>query len=120
MIKVLYEDNHLIAVNKPWGMLVQGDQTGDVTMADYVKQYIKDRYKKPGAVYLGIPHRIDRVVSGLVIYARTSKALERMNKMFRDQEVEKTYIISIRINPAMCLKLTISKVIGQKMPSVRS
>ncbi|MDG1297923.1 MAG: RluA family pseudouridine synthase [Saprospiraceae bacterium] len=91
MIQVLYEDNHLIAVNKPWGVLVQGDQTGDLTMADYVKQYIKDRYNKPGAVYLGIPHRLDRVVSGLVIYARTSKALERMNAMFREQEVEKTY-----------------------------
>ena len=91
MIQVLYEDNHLIAVNKPWGVLVQGDQTGDLTMADYVKQYIKDRYNKPGAVYLGIPHRLDRVVSGLVIYARTSKALERMNAMFREQEIEKTY-----------------------------
>lgn len=90
-IQVLFEDNHLIAVNKPAGLLVQGDKTGDVTLADWVKRYIKDRYKKPGAVFLGIIHRLDRPVSGVVIFARTSKALTRMNALFRDRAIEKTY-----------------------------
>lgn len=89
--RVLYEDNHLIAVSKPAGMLVQGDATGDKTLADWVKQYIKDRYNKPGAVFLGIIHRLDRPVSGVVIFARTSKALTRMNEAFRDQKVGKVY-----------------------------
>lgn len=90
-IQVLYEDNHLIAVNKPAGWLVQGDITGDTTLADWVKVYIKNRYQKPGDVYLGIIHRLDRPVSGAVIFARTSKGLERMNRLFRDREVQKTY-----------------------------
>lgn len=90
-IQVLYEDNHLIAVNKPAGWLVQGDATGDTTLADWVKVYIKNRYNKPGEVFLGIIHRLDRPVSGVVIFARTSKALERMNRMFHDREVQKTY-----------------------------
>ena len=81
-LEVLYEDNHIIAVNKPAGMLVQGDETGDTPLVDIVKEYIKFRYKKPGDVFLGVVHRIDRPVSGVVIYARTSKALERLNAMF--------------------------------------
>ncbi|MCB0630869.1 MAG: RluA family pseudouridine synthase [Saprospiraceae bacterium] len=91
-IQVLYEDNHLIAVNKPAGWLVQGDATGDTTLADWVKVYIKNRYQKPGDVFLGVIHRIDRPVSGAVIFARTSKALERMNRLFHDREVQKTYL----------------------------
>ncbi|MCB0704240.1 MAG: RNA pseudouridine synthase [Saprospiraceae bacterium] len=91
IFQILYEDNHLIAVNKPAGWLVQGDQTGDRPLAEYVKDYIRDRYKKPGAVYLGTIHRLDRPVSGVVVFARTSKALTRMNKMFHDRKVEKTY-----------------------------
>lgn len=91
-IQVLYEDNHLIAVNKPAGWLVQGDATGDTTLADWVKVYIKNRYGKPGDVFLGVIHRIDRPVSGAVVFARTSKALERMNRLFRDREVQKTYL----------------------------
>lgn len=91
-IKVLYEDNHLIAVNKPAGWLVQGDATGDTTLADWAKVYIKNRYQKPGEVFLGIIHRLDRPVSGVVLFARTSKGLERMNALFRERKVEKTYL----------------------------
>ncbi len=90
-IEVLYEDNHLIAVNKPTGLLVQGDKTGDETLADLVKAYIKKAYNKPGEVYLGIVHRLDRPVSGVVLFARTSKALKRLNKMFADRETKKVY-----------------------------
>lgn len=91
-MQILHEDNHLIAVNKPAGWLVQGDETGDTPLSEWVKRYIKDRYKKPGAVFLGVIHRLDRPVSGVVIFARTSKALERMNKLFADREIEKTYL----------------------------
>jgi len=90
-IQVLFEDNHLIAVNKPGGMLSQGDITKDATIGDWVKRYIKDRYNKPGAVFLGIIHRLDRPVSGVVIFARTSKALTRMNELFKKRAIEKTY-----------------------------
>ncbi len=90
-LEIIYEDNHLIAVNKPAGVLVQGDKTGDQTLADQVKWYIKNRYQKPGDVYLGIIHRIDRPVSGTVLFARTSKALTRMNEMFAKRQVEKVY-----------------------------
>lgn len=88
---VLYEDNHLILVNKTGGLLVQGDDTHDETLADQVKKYIKKKYGKPGDVFLGIIHRLDRPVSGVVAFARTSKALERMNALFRDRKVTKTY-----------------------------
>ena len=98
-IKVLYEDNHLIAVNKPTGWLVQGDQTGDETLSDWVKNYIKVRYEKPGDVFLGVIHRLDRPVSGTIIFARTSKALERMNKLFHDREVQKTYWAIVNTRP---------------------
>ena len=88
---ILYEDNHLIAVNKAVGEIVQGDKTGDTPLCDLVKAYIKEKYAKPGAVYLGVAHRLDRPVSGVVLFARTSKALARLNDMFRNQEVKKTY-----------------------------
>ena len=88
---ILYEDNHLIAVNKTVGEIVQGDKTGDTPLCDLVKAYIKEKYAKPGAVYLGVAHRLDRPVSGVVLFARTSKALARLNDMFRNQEVKKTY-----------------------------
>jgi len=90
-LEVLYEDNHIIAVNKRPGDLVQGDQTGDATLADEVKAYIKKKYNKPGEVFLGIVHRIDRPVSGVVLFARTSKALSRLNKMFQEKSIKKTY-----------------------------
>ncbi len=88
---ILFEDNHLLIVNKNAGMLVQGDRTGDKPLAEHCKTYIKKRYQKPGAVFLGVVHRLDRPVSGVVVFARTSKALERMNKLFREKAVKKTY-----------------------------
>ena len=88
---ILYEDNHLIAVKKLPGEIVQADKTGDETLADKVKDYIKIKYNKPGDVFLGIIHRIDRPVGGVVVFARTSKALIRMNKQFQDKLIEKTY-----------------------------
>jgi 23S rRNA pseudouridine1911/1915/1917 synthase len=99
--QVLYEDNHLIAVNKPSGMLVQGDETGDTPLSELVKRYIKLQYDKPGEVFLGVIHRLDRPVSGVVVFARTSKALERMNKLFHDRNIDKTYwaITAVRPNP---------------------
>lgn len=98
--KVIYEDNHLIAVNKPSGVLSQGDNTGDLPIAEYVKTYIKKKYKKPGDVFLGVIHRLDRPVSGVTIFARTSKALSRMNEIFRKREIQKTYLaISHRMTP---------------------
>ena len=87
----IYEDNHIIVVAKQAGEIVQADKTGDRTLADDVKDYIKERYAKPGAVFLGIPHRLDRPVSGLCVLARTSKALARLNEMFRTGKVRKTY-----------------------------
>ncbi len=94
MLEVLYEDNHIIAVNKKISDIVQADKTGDVPLSDEVKAYIKQKYNKPGDVYLGIPHRIDRPVSGVVIFARTSKALTRLNKMFQEHEKEFTGFLS--------------------------
>jgi len=96
---VVYEDNHLIIVNKSSGVLVHEDKTGDMTLGDYVKQYIKEKYQKPGEVFLGTVHRLDRPVSGLVIMARTSKALERMNELFRKRDVQKTYWAITRRKP---------------------
>lgn len=90
-MKVLYEDNHIIIVNKSSGEIVQGDKTGDRTLADDVKAYIKEKYAKPGEVFLGVVHRLDRPVSGVVVFARTSKALARLNDMFRAGKVHKTY-----------------------------
>lgn len=90
-LHVLYEDNHLIVVNKQAGDIVQGDRTGDPTLADYIKSYIKEKYNKPGEVFLGTVHRLDRPASGVVVYARTSKALSRMNQMFKEKNIEKIY-----------------------------
>lgn len=90
-MKVLYEDNHIIIVSKRSGEIVQGDKTGDEPLSEMVKQYIKEKYHKPGAVFLGVVHRLDRPVWGLVVFARTSKALERLNRMFANGEVHKTY-----------------------------
>ena len=90
-MKVIYEDNHIIIVNKQAGEIVQGDKTGDRTLADDVKAYIKEKYAKPGDVFLGVVHRLDRPVSGVVVFARTSKALSRLNDMFRTGKIQKTY-----------------------------
>lgn len=88
---VVYEDNHLLVVSKSSGVLVQGDISGDKPLVEICKEYVGEKYQKPGAVFLGVVHRIDRPVSGLVIFARTSKALERMNALFRDNKINKTY-----------------------------
>ena len=90
-MQVVYEDNHIIIVSKRSGEIVQGDKTGDEPLSETVKQYIKEKYGKPGEVFLGVVHRLDRPVSGLVIFARTSKALTRLNKMFAEGDVHKTY-----------------------------
>jgi 23S rRNA pseudouridine1911/1915/1917 synthase len=98
-IVVIFEDNHLIAVNKPIGALVHGDETGDDTLADAVKRYIKVRYNKPGDVFLGVIHRLDRPVSGVVVFARTSKALVRMNKMLQEKTIDKKYLAIVGKRP---------------------
>lgn len=98
-LQVLYEDNHLLIINKPAGMLVQGDATGDRPLVELGKEYIKEKYKKPGDVFLGVVHRLDRPVSGVVAFARTSKALERMNTLFRDRETLKTYWAIVASRP---------------------
>ena len=89
--RVLYEDNHIIIVNKLPGEIVQGDKTGDRTLGDDVKAYLKEKYNKPGNVFLGVPHRLDRPTSGIVVFARTDKALGRLNNMFRDNSMHKVY-----------------------------
>ena len=91
-MNVVYEDNHIIIVNKQSGEIVQGDKTGDTPLSDIVKQYIKEKYNKPGNVFLGVVHRLDRPVSGLVVFAKTSKALSRLNEMFRTGDVHKNDI----------------------------
>jgi len=98
-LQVLYEDNHIIAVNKGNSDLVQPDQSGDISLEDKVKAYIKEKYEKPGAVFLGVVHRIDRPVSGVVIFARTSKALTRLNKMFQEKAIDKTYLAIVKQAP---------------------
>lgn len=98
-MEILFEDNHLIAINKSNSDLVQVDKTGDKSLEDRVKEYIKENYKKPGEVFLGVVHRLDRPVSGVVLFARTSKALERLNKIFHDREVKKIYWAIVKVKP---------------------
>ncbi len=98
-MQVVYEDNHLIIVYKESGEIVQGDKTGDVPLSEVVKAYIKTKYQKPGNVFLGVVHRLDRPVAGLVVFARTSKALSRLNEMFRKGEVKKTYWAIVQQRP---------------------
>lgn len=98
-MQVIYEDNHIIIVNKESGEIVQGDKTGDTPLSEEVKAYIKEKYAKPGLVFLGVVHRLDRPVSGLVIFSRTSKALQRLNDMFRKGEIHKTYWAAVQQRP---------------------
>ncbi|MRX65961.1 RluA family pseudouridine synthase [Maribacter luteus] len=98
-LQILYEDNHLIVINKRPGDIVQGDKTGDKPLSEVVKQYIKEKYNKPGNVYLGVPHRLDRPTSGIVVFAKTSKALPRLNKLFADKEAKKTYWAIVKNSP---------------------
>lgn len=90
-MEIIYEDNHIIAVNKSSSEIVQGDKTGDEPLSESVKRYIKEKYNKPGEVFLGVAHRLDRPVSGVVLFARTSKALTRLNEMFKTQQIKKIY-----------------------------
>ncbi|NJY62961.1 RNA pseudouridine synthase [Salinimicrobium sp. CDJ15-81-2] len=96
---VLYEDNHLIIVNKRPGDIVQGDKTGDIPLSEVVKEYIKIKYDKPGNVYLGVVHRLDRPTSGIVLFAKTSKALPRLNKLFKEKDAKKTYWAIVKNTP---------------------
>lgn len=98
-LQVLHEDNHLIIVNKRAGDIVQGDKTGDLPLSEIVKEYIADKYDKPGKVFLGVVHRLDRPTSGVVVFARTSKALERMNKKLRDRDIDKIYWAVVQGHP---------------------
>ncbi|SRR5690554_3060492 len=96
---VLYEDNHIIIVNKEAGEIVQGDKTGDKPLSDMVKEYLKVKYNKPGNVFCGVTHRLDRPTSGVVVFAKTSKALSRLNDLFREGEVDKTYWAIVKDRP---------------------
>ncbi|WP_437441003.1 RluA family pseudouridine synthase [Sinomicrobium kalidii] len=98
-LQVLYEDNHIIVVNKRPGDIVQGDKTGDKPLSEVVKEYIKEKYNKPGKVYLGVVHRLDRPTSGIVVFARTSKALPRLNKIFAEKKARKTYWAVVKNPP---------------------
>jgi 23S rRNA pseudouridine1911/1915/1917 synthase len=98
-MNIIYEDNHLLLVNKPSGMLAQGDETGDMPLAEHAKNYLREKYQKTGNIFCGVVHRLDRPVSGLVVLAKTSKALERMNAMFQAREVQKTYWAIVKKRP---------------------
>jgi len=99
-MQVLFEDNHLIIVNKAVGEIVQGDKTGDTPLVDTLKAFLKEKYNKPGNVFCGVTHRLDRPVSGVVVFAKTSKALERFNDMLRDHSVKKTYWAIVKSCPS--------------------
>jgi 23S rRNA pseudouridine1911/1915/1917 synthase len=99
-LQVLFEDNHIIVVNKRVGDIVQGDKTGDKPLSDVVKEYIKEKYSKPGEVFLGVVHRLDRPTTGIVVFARTSKALTRLNELFKNRETQKTYWAVVKNRPA--------------------
>jgi 23S rRNA pseudouridine1911/1915/1917 synthase len=98
-LQILHEDNHIIVINKRVGDIVQGDKTGDKPLSEVVKEYIKNKYNKPGEVFLGVVHRLDRPTTGIVVFAKTSKALERLNKMFSERETQKTYWAVVKNKP---------------------
>ena len=98
-LQILFEDNHIIIINKRVGDIVQGDRTGDKPLSEVVKEYIKDKYNKPGNVYLGVVHRLDRPTSGIVVFAKTSKALTRLNKLFATKDIKKTYWAIVKEKP---------------------
>ena len=98
-LQILHEDNHIIVINKRVGDIVQGDKTGDKPLSEVVKEYIKDKYNKPGEVFLGVVHRLDRPTTGIVVFARTSKALTRMNELFSNRETQKTYWAIVKNKP---------------------
>ena len=98
-LQILHEDNHIIAINKRIGDIVQGDKTGDKPLSEVVKEYIKEKYNKPGEVFLGVVHRLDRPTTGIVVFARTSKALTRLNELFSNRETQKTYWAIVKKKP---------------------
>ena len=98
-LQILHEDNHIVVINKRVGDIVQGDKTGDKPLSEIVKEYIKEKYNKPGEVFLGVVHRLDRPTTGIVVFAKTSKALERLNKMFSNRETQKTYWAIVKNKP---------------------
>ena len=98
-LQILHEDNHIIVINKRVGDIVQGDKTGDKPLSEVVKEYIKDKYNKPGEVFLGVVHRLDRPTTGIVVFARTSKALARLNELFKNRETQKTYWAIVKNKP---------------------
>ena len=98
-LQILYEDNHLVIVNKRPGDLVQGDKTGDKPLLDVIKEYIKEKFQKPGDVFIGTPHRIDRPTSGIVVFCRNSRSLERINLMFKEKTIHKTYWAVVKEKP---------------------
>lgn len=98
-LKILYEDNHIIVINKRAGDIVQGDKTGDKPLSEVVKEYIKDRYSKPGSVFLGVVHRLDRPTTGILVFSKTSKALSRLNKLFAEKDIKKTYWAVVKNKP---------------------
>ena len=98
-LQVIHEDNHIIVINKRVGDIVQGDKTGDKPLSESVKEYIKDKYNKPGEVFLGVVHRLDRPTSGIIVFARTSKALTRLNELFKNRETQKTYWAVVKNKP---------------------
>jgi 23S rRNA pseudouridine1911/1915/1917 synthase len=100
-LQILYEDNHIIVLNKRVGDIVQGDITGDIPLSEHVKSYIKEKYNKPGDVFLGVVHRLDRPTSGIVVFARTSKALVRLNKIFADRQAKKIYWAVVKNKPSL-------------------
>ena len=100
-LQILHEDNHIIAINKRVGDIVQGDKTGDKPLSDVVKEYIKEKYNKPGEVYLGVVHRLDRPTTGIVVFAKTSKALTRLNDLFKNRETQKTYWAIVNNKPEL-------------------
>ena len=104
-LSVIYEDNHILVVNKTAGLLVQGDQTGDKSLVDIAKLYIKNKYQKPGDVFLGLVHRLDRPTSGVIVLARTSKALKRLNRQFKDRVPKKIYRAVVSGTPKSSAKL---------------
>ena len=98
-LQILHEDNHIIVINKRVGDIVQGDKTGDKPLSEVVKEYIKDKYNKPGEVFLGVVHRLDRPTTGIIVFARTSKALKRLNELFSNRETQKTYWAVVKNKP---------------------
>ena len=113
MRRILFEDNHLIVINKKAGELVQGDKTEDLTLSDLIKSYLKKKYNKPGAAYLGVVHRLDRPTSGVLIFAKTSKALRRLNQQFKSRLIKKIYWALVDKNFTEKTSLNNSEVVGE-------